>query len=152
GTGWRPCFPESTFTLFLAAAHRPGARSARRDQGLFHSIADREPTRRDVMSISSWLRNRQPKRRPMAPVLPQLQSLAVRRGPSTLHVTNVSSSSNVKGSLPYELAHTSASGKDTIVIQAVGQINLNSELLITRGVTIKGPGAGLLTLTTNFNP
>jgi hypothetical protein len=73
--------------------------------------------------------------------------------PSTLKVTNFSSSATVKGSLPYEIAHASSSGKDTIIFDPSvhGTLTLYSQLSINAGVTIKGPGAGVLTLTTNYN-
>jgi hypothetical protein len=103
------------------------------------------------MSVLSWLRQRNPKAGRSPRVRPQLESLDDRLVPSTLHVTNHSDNPTVKGSLPYELAHTNGSGRDTIVIDVTGQINLQSELVVSRGVTIEGPGAGLLTLTTNYN-
>lgn len=103
------------------------------------------------MSITSWHHNRNPKRRPPARCRPRLEALNDRLVPSTLHVTNLSDDAYLKGSLPYEFAHASASGKDTINFNVRGQINLYTELLITHGVTIKGPGAGLITLTTNYN-
>jgi len=103
------------------------------------------------MSITFWPRKSNPKRRPPARFRPQLEPLDGRLVPSTLHVTNLSDSPLVKGSLRYDLAHASAGGKDTIDFNVLGQINLYSELLITKGVTIKGPGPGLVTLTTNYN-
>jgi hypothetical protein len=103
------------------------------------------------MSITSWLHDWYPKRRPPARCRPRLEALDDRLVPSTLHVTNLSDDAYLKGSLPYELAHASAGGKDTIDFNVRGQINLYTELLITHGVTIKGPGAGLITLTTNYN-
>jgi hypothetical protein len=103
------------------------------------------------MLLSSWLRTKTPRPAPAARVRPRLEALDGRDVPSTLHVTNVSDNAYQKGSLRYELAHTSASGKDTIDFHVAGQINLSSELLITKGVTIKGPGAGVVTLTTNYN-
>jgi hypothetical protein len=71
--------------------------------------------------------------------------------PSTLKVTNFSDDASVKGSLRYQIAHASSTGKDTILIGVAGTINLYSQLNIYTGLTIKGPGAGLLTLTTNYN-
>lgn len=89
--------------------------------------------------------------RSVAGFRPQVEMLEGRDVPSTLQVTNLSDNAFMKGSLRYDLAHTSAAGNDTIDFKVTGQINLQSELLISNGVTIKGPGGGRLTLTTNYN-
>jgi hypothetical protein len=112
----------------------------------------------------SWLRNRKPSepttrhrtrgatpRR--SPFRPRLEALEDRCVPSTLHVTNYSDSASVKGSLRYEIAHAGINGRDTIAFDNTvrGTLNLSSQLNITVGVTIQGPGANVLTLTTNYN-
>jgi hypothetical protein len=115
------------------------------------------------MSFSSWLRNlirsdpgerirTHGSSRKRATFRPQLEALEDRCVPSTLRVTNNLDSGS--GSLRYEIAHANNSGKDTIVFDKSllgGTINLSRQLDITSGVTIQGPGAGLLTLTTNYN-
>lgn len=114
------------------------------------------------MSISTWLRREvfgrnsdgRANRRQQSLFRPELESLDDRLVPSTLHVTN-----NLDfgpGSLRYEVAHASSNGRDKIVFdKAVWQhglpIHLGTELKVTNGMTIQGPGAGLLTLTTNYN-
>jgi hypothetical protein len=105
------------------------------------------------MFFASWLRNRPSKRAP-APrsnprFRPQLEALDDRLVPSTLKVTNGLDSG--PGSLRYALAHANSNGKDTIVFKNVNTINLSRQLDVTTGVTIKGPGAGYLTITTNYN-
>jgi hypothetical protein len=107
------------------------------------------------MSFFSWLRthhsNRalrgRPRHRRTAPRFrPQLEALEARDVPSTLTVTNNLDSGS--GSLRAEIA-TAQSG-DTIVFAPSldGQtITLTSgELLITKGLTIQGPGAGQLAI------
>jgi len=82
---------------------------------------------------------------------PQLEALEDRCVPSTLKVTNTYDSG--PGSLRYEIAQATAKN-NTIVFDKslLGRtINLYSELKISTGLTIQGPGAGLLTLTTNYN-
>ncbi len=108
------------------------------------------------MSFFSWLRNRTSTRSPRrraphraaaAPFRPQLVTLEDRCVPSTLKVTNLADSG--KGSLRYEIAQ--AKSGDTIVFatKLSGAITLTSgELLIDKSLTIQGPGAGLLTVTT----
>src|SRR5689334_5484236 len=114
------------------------------------------------MAVFSWLLRRfigqrQPRHSPARQTArrfcPHLEVLEDRCVPSTLKVTNFSSSATVKGSLPYEIAHASSSGKDTIIFDPSvhGTLTLYSQLSINAGVTIKGPGAGVLTLTTNYN-
>jgi hypothetical protein len=115
------------------------------------------------MSLVSWLRN--PKRfdvgkrirtpaspRKRSTFRPQLEALEDRWMPSALTVTNNLDSG--KGSLRYEIAHVT-SGRDTIVFAPSldGQtITLTSgELDITKNLTIQGPGAGLLTISSNSN-
>jgi predicted outer membrane repeat protein len=108
------------------------------------------------MSILSWLRNRKrdiaglrsgaqssPRRR--TTFRPQLEVLEGREVPSTLKVTNLGDSG--KGSLRYEIAQ--AQSGDTIVINKAGTITLSSgrELSIGKNLTIQGPGASLLTIT-----
>src|SRR5262249_23316695 len=113
------------------------------------------------MSFISWLRNRTSKRsrrwdgfqiRPTAPRFrPQLQALEDRCLPTPLKVTNTYDSG--PSSLRYEIAQ--ATGKNNTIVfdkSLLGRtINLYSELKISTGLTIQGPGAGLLTLTTNYN-
>lgn len=111
------------------------------------------------MSFFTWLRNGKPLhacvgRGGRAGFRPRLEALEDRWVPTTLKVTSFSDNPMVKGSLRYEIAHASSSGKDTIVFDPSlrgATINLYSQLNVNSGVTIKGPGAGLLTLTTNYN-
>jgi hypothetical protein len=111
------------------------------------------------MSFLTWLRNGKPLRacvgsRGRAGFRPRLEVLEDRWVPSTLKVTSFSDNPLVKGSLRYEIAHASSSGKDTIIFDPSlrgATINLYSQLNVNSGVTIKGPGASLLTLTTNYN-
>jgi hypothetical protein len=125
------------------------------------------------MSFFSWLQNRTSTRtqrwdgfqiRPTARRFrPQLEALEDRYVPSSLKhhvpppppaaltVTNLNDSG--PGSLRYEIAQATSTN-NTIVFDKslLGRtINLYSELYITSGVTIQGPGAGLLTLTTSYN-
>jgi hypothetical protein len=115
------------------------------------------------MSFISWLRNptrsdlvqrlRMPAVSRQRPTFrPRLEALEDRWMPSTLTVTN-KLDTGFKGSLRYEIAH--ANSKDTIVFAPSldGQtITLISELVINKNVTIKGPGAGLLTLKSDYDP
>ena len=128
------------------------------------------------MSFISWLRSRpliQSRRglaqhRPAAPRFrPRLEALEDRCVPSTLKhhspppppppppltLTVTNTYDNGPGSLRYEIAQATDTN-NTIVFDKslLGRtINLYSELYVASGVTIKGPGAGLLTLTTNYN-
>jgi hypothetical protein len=117
------------------------------------------------MSFTSWLRNRISTRsrkwegfpiRPTAPRFrPRLEMLEDRCVPSTLTVTNTLDSG--MGSLRYEIAQ--AHNNDTIVFNfgKHGNINYNNyphtvtltsgELVINKNLTIQGPGAGVLTIT-----
>jgi hypothetical protein len=84
---------------------------------------------------------------------PHLKVLEDRWMPSTLTVTNALDS-NFKGSLRYEVAH--ANSKDTIVfapsLDGRTITLIGSELDITKNLTIKGPGAGLLTVRSSYDP
>jgi hypothetical protein len=109
------------------------------------------------MSLFSWLRNRTSTRSRRGRAQhrsaterfrPQLEALEDRCVPSTLKVTNLGDGG--KGSLRYEIA--AAQTGDTIVFDKQlngGTITLrsNHELLIGKNLTIQGPGAGLLTIT-----
>jgi hypothetical protein len=108
------------------------------------------------MFFSSWLRkpNVMPRtsRRPTSRFRPQLEVLERRALPSTLNVTNLGDGG--KGSLRFEIA--AAHSGDTIVFDKKldgGTITLWSdrELLIGKNLTIRGPGAGLLTITSDPN-
>jgi hypothetical protein len=122
--------------------------------------------RRITMSIFSWVRNRtstsprgrarqRPTRRSFQP---RLEVLEGRDVPSTLKVFNLADSG--VGTLRYEIAH--AQSGDTIVFdfgnkKANGTphtITLSSgELDINKSLTIQGPGAGLLAVTsTGYSP
>jgi predicted outer membrane repeat protein len=110
------------------------------------------------MRLLSWLHRRTTgrphtrtsARKPAARFRPQLEALEDRCVPSstTLRVTNLLDSG--PGSLRYEIAQ--AKSNDTIVFANKldgGTITLTSgELLIAKNLTIQGPGAGLLTVTT----
>ena len=114
------------------------------------------------MQLFSWLHKwmtgrpqtrRTPARKPTPRFRPQLEVLEDRCVPSTLKVTNVG---NGPGSLPYEIAQ--AQSNYTIVFD-FGNKKANStphtiqlfggnELYISgKNLTIQGPGAGLLTIT-----
>ena len=111
------------------------------------------------MSFFSWLRNslenRARRARPRAPVprcRPRLEALEGRCVPSTLKVTSLLDSG--PGSLRYEIAQ--AQSNDTIVFDFGNKksnstphtITLTSgELDINKNLTIQGPAAGLLTVT-----
>src|SRR5262245_19424342 len=113
------------------------------------------------MSFFSWLRNITsplaprtggPRRSTTTCFRPRLESLEDRCVPSTLKVTNILDSGT--GSLRYEIAQ--ARSNDTIVFDFGGKkanstahtITLTSgELYINKNLTIQGPGAGLLTVT-----
>jgi hypothetical protein len=104
------------------------------------------------MLFASRLRNRKPTptRASAASFRPRLESLDDRLVPSTLKVTSPADSG--PGTLRYELAHANGSGKDTITFDnRLGTINLTEQLNVTTGVTIKGPGAAALRITTNYN-
>jgi hypothetical protein len=113
------------------------------------------------MSFFSWLRNRVAlqSHRPRAQhrtatgsFRPRLEALEDRTVPSTLRVTSTLDSG--KGSLRDAVAHASNNGRDSIVFDhsVYGRtINLYQQLTITTGLTIQGPGAGLVTLSTNYN-
>jgi hypothetical protein len=83
---------------------------------------------------------------------PQLEALEDRWMPSILTVTNNFDSG--RGSLRYEIAH--ANSKDTIVFdpsldrQTITLIG--GELVVNKNLTIKGPGAGLLTVSSSYTP
>jgi hypothetical protein len=103
------------------------------------------------MLFSSWLRkhNATPRtnRRPNSTFRPQLEVLEGRALPSTLTVTNLNDSGH--GSLRHEIAE--ALSGDTIVFAKKldgGTITLSSgnELQIGKNLTIQGPGANLLTV------
>jgi predicted outer membrane repeat protein len=119
-------------------------------------ISRQFPKKEPPMQLFSWLHKRLTDRahtghtlaRKLTPRFrPELEVLEGRVVPSTLKVTN--SFDNGPGSLRYEIAL--ATGKDTIVFDR----NLNGqaialtsgELVLTKNVTIKGPGAGALTIT-----
>jgi hypothetical protein len=97
------------------------------------------------MHLLSWLRKHQTGR-PTPRFRPRLEALEDRCVPSTLRVTNLGDGG--KGSLRYEIA--AAQSGDTIVFDKKldgGTITLTSgELDISKNLTIKGPGAGLLTV------
>src|SRR5438876_1130036 len=103
------------------------------------------------MSFFSWLQNRTLVRSRRADGFqarlrarhfrPQLEALEDRWVPSKLKVTNTWDWG--PGSLRYEIAQASSSGSDTIVFDRslLGRtINLGTELRVTNGVTIQGPG------------
>src|SRR5262245_52902178 len=106
-----------------------------------------------IMGLTSWLPNRlssrvrRTQRRPAAPRFrPQLEALEDRWLPSTLTVLNAEDSG--PGSLRADIA--AAKSGDTIVFDPSlnGQtITLyGGELVINKNLTIQGPGAGLLTI------
>jgi hypothetical protein len=81
-----------------------------------------------------------------------LEALEGRECPSTLKVTDLGDLGGAKGTLRYEIAH--AQSNDTIVFASKlngGTISLNSgeELFIGKNLTIQGPGAGLLTISSD---
>ncbi|HMF18302.1 MAG TPA: right-handed parallel beta-helix repeat-containing protein [Gemmataceae bacterium] len=110
------------------------------------------------MQLFSWLHKqltgrphirRTSARKPTPRFRPQLEVLEDRWLPSMLTVT--SSGDAGKGTLRYEIAH--ANNRDTIVFApGIHTITLHSnDLVITaRNLTIKGPGADKLTVTTDF--
>src|SRR5262245_16126875 len=111
-----------------------------------------------IMGLTSWLRNRLGNRAPRAPqrpaaprFRPQLECLEDRWLPSTLTVTNNEDSG--PGSLRADIA--AAKSGDTIVFDPSlnGQtITLTSgELVINKNLTIQGPGAGLLTISSYWS-
>jgi hypothetical protein len=99
------------------------------------------------MGLASWLQNR--KRhgtpRPRPAFRPALEALEDRCVPSTLKVINTYDDGY--GSLRYEIAH--AQSNDTIVfdMKKLGGRTItliSGELVISKSLTIQGPGAGLL--------
>jgi hypothetical protein len=113
------------------------------------------------MSFLSWMQSRTSTRaprgrrqhRPAAPRFrPQLETLEDRWLPSTLTVTSAADSG--PGSLRADI--TAANPGDTIKFAPSlngNTIQLTSgELDITKNLTIQGPGAGLLTISGNYNP
>jgi hypothetical protein len=110
------------------------------------------------MSFSAWLRSRTSIRSPRSRAQqrpaagrfrPQLDVLEGRWLPSTLTVTNNLDIGH--GSLRYEIAH--AHNRDIIVFAPdIHTITLHgNDLLITaKNLTIKGPGADQLTVTTDY--
>src|SRR5262245_52441233 len=117
--------------------------------------------RRNIMSFFSWLRNslenraRRARPRPPAPRFrPRLEALEDRCVPTSTTLKVTSLLDNGPGSLRYEIAQ--AQSNDTIVFD-FGNRKANStphtitltsgELYINKNLTIQGPGAGLLTVT-----
>jgi len=101
------------------------------------------------MSISSWFRKHDSKAKRTLRFRPQLEELDSRLVPSTLHVT--SSGDVGKGTLRYAIDH--ANNRDTIMFApGIRTIMLHgNELVITtKNLTIKGPGADQLTVTTDY--
>jgi hypothetical protein len=109
------------------------------------------------MQLFSWFHKRMtgrphtrrtPARKPSTSFRPQLEVLEGREVPSTLKVTNLGDSG--QGSLRYEIA--AAHSGDTIVIEKSGTIQLSSgyELYIGKNLSIQGPGAGKLTITSYY--
>jgi hypothetical protein len=94
----------------------------------------------------SFLRRYRPARaiKPAYPIRPRLEVLEDRCVPSIDMVTNLSGSSAVAGSLPFEVAN--ANPGDTIQFAANlkgGAIGLNSMLNINKNLTIDGAGSGI---------
>jgi hypothetical protein len=93
-----------------------------------------------------FLRRYRPARavKPASRFRPRLEELEDRCVPSTDMVTNLSGSSLVSGSLPFEVAH--AAPGDTIQFAANlngGTINLGNTLDINQNLTIDGAGNGI---------
>src|SRR5262249_733004 len=119
------------------------------------------PNKEPPMQLFSWLHQRMsrrphagctPARKPTRRFRPQLEALEGRDVPSTLKVTNTFDSG--PGSLRYEIAQ--AKSNDTIAFDFGTKKSQSSshtitlttgELVISKNLTIKGPGAYRLTIT-----
>jgi hypothetical protein len=95
--------------------------------------------------MSFWRRYRPARAvKPVSPIRPRLEVLEDRCVPNTDMVTNLSGSSLVSGSLPFEVAHAAAG--DTIIFAPTlkgGTIFLNNTLDIATILTIEGANNGI---------
>lgn len=107
------------------------------------------------MLFTSWLHKWAPARKPPADrpaaFCPRLEVLESRDVPSALTVTNTLDTG--KGSLRYEIDHAGKNSTIDFAPNLSGQtITLTSgEIAISKGITIKGPGANKLTISGGHN-
>ena len=109
------------------------------------------------MSITSWLGDRNPKRRSPVRFRPRLEALDDRLVPSTLTVTsNLDSGVAGDGSLRGEIAAAksgdtivfdpSLSGQTIYLYPSINNVVPDGEMVINKNLTIQGPGSGLLAI------